>query len=31
MTVIESKAYLVDPLGAGNLLHYEQLAAEIGS
>jgi RimJ/RimL family protein N-acetyltransferase len=29
MTVIESKAYRIDPLGAGDILHYEQLAAEI--
>ncbi|UOE52645.1 hypothetical protein MTO98_16360 [Mucilaginibacter sp. SMC90] len=29
MTVIESKAYRIDPLGAGDIRHYEQLAAEI--
>jgi RimJ/RimL family protein N-acetyltransferase len=29
MTVIESEAYRIDPLGAGDVLHYEQLAKEI--
>jgi RimJ/RimL family protein N-acetyltransferase len=29
MTVIESEAYRIDPLGAGDIRHYEQLTAEI--
>lgn len=29
MTVVESEAYRIDPLGAGDILHYEQLAEEI--